>query len=312
MTISRRNVLLGGALGTACAVTAGLTAACGRSGHTISIAAGEPDGFYIEFANLLRPLLDARVIPTLGSVQNIRAVTAGTADLGLALADSLDAARIGAPAFGGRPMTLYALGRVYENYMQLVVRADSPVRTLTDLAGRSVSLGANGSGAALFGERLFATAGVQPGQTRHLALTDAVAALRDNMIDAMLWSGGVPTPLLAEADRAWGIRLLDLGDYVPALRARYGRYYDQLALPAGSYRSVSAVRTIGVPNLLVTGTHTDDSVVRDTVRALVEHAGQLVPAQARGTQYLDVGNLINTEPLPLHPAAASTYRALRG
>ncbi|MCM3886739.1 TAXI family TRAP transporter solute-binding subunit [Frankia sp. R82] len=312
MTVSRRKVLLGGALGAASLVTGGLTAACGRSDHTISIAAGEPDGFYIEFANLLRPLLDARVIPTLGSVQNIRAVAAGTADLGLALTDSLDAARTGAPAFGGRPMTLYALGRVYENYMQLVVRADSPVRTLTDLAGRAVSLGANGSGAALFGERLFATAGVQLGQYRHLALTDAVSALRDNMIDAMLWSGGVPTAVLAEADRAWGIRLLDLGSYVPALRARYGRYYNEIALPAGIYRAVGSVRTVGVPNLLVTGTHTDDSVVRDTVRVLVEHAGQLVPSQARGTQYLDVGNLINTEPLPLHPAAAATYRALRG
>ncbi|MCL9758848.1 TAXI family TRAP transporter solute-binding subunit [Frankia sp. AiPa1] len=310
--VSRRGMLLGGALGTACVVTAGLSAACGSSDHTISIAAGEPDGFYIEFANLLRPLLDAQVMQTLGSVQNIRAVAAGTADLGLALADSLDAARTGGPAFGGRPMTLYALGRVYENYMQLVVRADSPVQTLADLAGRSVSLGANGSGAALFGERLFATAGVQLGQARHLSLNDAVGALRDSLIDAMLWSGGVPTAVLAKADQAWGIRLLDLGGYVPALRSGYGRYYNEISLPAGIYRTVGAVRTVGVPNLLFTGTRTGDSEVRDTVRALVDHAGQLVPAQARGTQYLDVGNLINTEPLPLHPAAAATYRALRG
>ncbi len=313
MTLSRRRLLLGSAAGAVAAATAtaGATVACSTGDQPISIAAGEPDGFYIEFANLLGPLLHARVVPTLGSVQNIRAVDAGSADLALALADALDAARTGAPDFG-RAVRLSALGRVYENYMQLVVRADSSVWSLPDLAGRVVSLGASGSGAALFGERLFVTAGVFLGQTRHLALKEAVAALRDNQIDAMLWSGGVPTPVLAEADRQWGIRLIDLGGYVPDLRARYGRYYSQIALPVGTYRATGAVRTVGVPNLLVTGSHTPDSAVRKTVRVLVEHAGQLVPAQARGTQYLDVGNLINTEPLPLHPAAAATYRALRG
>jgi TRAP transporter TAXI family solute receptor len=289
----------------------GLTSSCSTDDRTVSIAAGEPDGFYIEFANLLRPFLHARVVPTLGSVQNIRAVASGSADLGLALADSLDAARTGSPAFGPA-VQLYALGRIYENYMQLVVRADSSVRTLADLAGRSVSLGANGSGAALFGERLFATAGVVLGQYRHLSLKDAVGALRDELVDGMLWSGGVPTEVLADADRAWGIRLIELGDYVPELRRRYGRYYNVIALPAGTYRSTGAVRTVGVPNLLVTGSRTPDDAVRETVRALVEHAGQLVPSAARGTQYLDVGNLINTEPLPLHPAAAAAYRELRG
>ncbi|SNQ50144.1 C4-dicarboxylate ABC transporter substrate-binding protein [Frankia canadensis] len=311
MRLSRRAVLLGAGAAALGVAVDGVTSSCSSHDRTVSIAAGEPDGFYIEFANLLRPFLHARVVPTLGSVQNIRAVDSGSADLGLALADSLDAARTGAPAFGPA-VTLYALGRVYENYMQLVVRADSPVRTVTDLAGRSVSLGANGSGAALFGERLFATAGVVLGQYRHLSLKDAVGALRDNLIDAMLWSGGVPTEVLAEADRAWGIRLIELGGLVPELRQRFGRYYNEIALPAGIYRSADAVRTVGVPNLLVTGTHTSDDTIRETVRVLVEHAGQLVPRQARGTQYLDVGNLINTGPLPLHPAAADAYRELRG
>ncbi|WP_261565400.1 TAXI family TRAP transporter solute-binding subunit [Frankia gtarii] len=311
MTASRRAALLGALAVGATAVTVAAAGGCSQDDPTVSIAAGEPDGFYIEFANLLRPLLHAQVVPTLGSVQNIRSVSAGTADLGLALADALDAAQRGSPTFG-QPVRLYALGRVYENYMQLVVRADSPVRSLPDLVGRAVSLGANGSGAALFGERLFATAGVTLGQARHLSLKDAVGALRDNMIDAMLWSGGVPTEVLAQADRQWGIRLLELGAYVPELRRRYGRYYNEVALPAGTYRAAGAVRTVGVPNLLIAGADCPDRVVRNTVRVLVEHAGQLVPKQARGTQYLDVGNLINTEPLPLHPAAVETYRALRG
>ncbi|WP_163552961.1 TAXI family TRAP transporter solute-binding subunit [Candidatus Frankia alpina] len=311
MTASRRAVLFGALAVGATAVTVTVAAAggCSQDDPPVSIAAGEPDGFYIEFANLLRPLLHAQVVPTLGSVQNIRSVSAGTADLGLALADAFDAAQKGSPAFG-QPVRLYALGRVYENYMQLVVRADSPVRGVADLVGRAVSLGANGSGAALFGERLFATAGVTLGQARHLSLKDAVGALRDDMIDAMLWSGGVPTEVLAQADREWGIRLLELGAYVPELRRRYGRYYNEVALPAGTYRAAGAVHTVGVPNLLVAGADCPDRVVRNTVRVLVEHARQLVPKQARGTQYLDVGNLINTE--PLHPAAADTYRALRG
>src|SRR5690606_13125999 len=121
------------------------------------IAAGEPGGFYVEFARLLARTLDARVLNTTGSRQKITAVNSGRATLGLSLSDVAEAAVAGDAPFD-RPLHLRAIGRVYENYMQLVVAADTPIRSVDDLAGRPISLGAEGSGAAIFGNRLLKAA----------------------------------------------------------------------------------------------------------------------------------------------------------
>ncbi|GLZ39757.1 TAXI family TRAP transporter solute-binding subunit [Actinokineospora sp. NBRC 105648] len=307
--ISRRTALLGLlALG-----------GCGLPSPqaTVRIAAGETGGFYVEFARLLaaeltatEPGLRVEVVETQGSVMNIGRVTTGGADLALCLADALAAARAGEHPFG-TAVPLPALGRVYENYMQLVVRADSPIRTLPDLAGRAVSLGAEGSGAALFGDRLLSAAGVAVTVDRH-PLAGAVTALRTDRVAALLWSGGLPTPALADLDASIGIRLLDLSPYLTTLRTRHGAVYEQVTVPGRTYSSPDAVTTIGVPNLLVPAPDLPDAVIRATVHTLVDHATRLVPQQALGTQYLDVRSLIDTTPAPLHPTAAETYRDLRG
>ncbi|MBE8523590.1 TAXI family TRAP transporter solute-binding subunit [Amycolatopsis sp. H6(2020)] len=314
MTLTRRTALLGG-LGFA-------LAGCSTAGYrgperTLTIAAGERGGFYLAFAELLsaelnrgEPLLHATAVPTEASVANVGLVQRGRADLGLVLADVAQTALDGGPPFAGK-VPLLALGRVYENYLQLVVRADGPVRALADLAGRAVSLGASGSGAAQLGERLFAKAGVAV-DARHLLFDDAVRALAGRRIDAMLWSGGVPTPKLAELTRTTPIALLPLDSVVPALRAAYGPVYDQVQVPDGAYRGVGALSTIGVANLLVCAPTLPDDVAAAVVRLLVERATALVPAEAVGTQFLDVRTLIGTQPVPLQPGAAAAYRALHG
>ncbi|WP_026423532.1 TAXI family TRAP transporter solute-binding subunit [Actinokineospora inagensis] len=307
MTLSRRAFLLGALTVAGCSYAA--------PNDRIRIAAGEPGGFYVEFARLLAGEINsigprAEVVETLGSVMNIDRLTTGAADLGLALADALAAARAGTPPFTAR-LDLTALGRVYENYMQLVVRADSPIHTLPDLAGRPVSLGAPGSGAALFGDRLLTTAALSV-TIDHNPLLDATTALHTGRVDALLWSGGLPTPALADLDTATGIRLLDLAAYTPALRAHYGPVYDQVTIPAGTYRDPTPITTIGVPNLLVPSPTLPAPTIDLIVNLLVTRATHLVPQQALGTQYLDVRSLIDTAPVPLHPAAAARYRALHG
>lgn len=311
--MNRRAALLGG-LGL-------VLSACDGSyrgpARTITIAAGEPGGFYLAFADVLAtelnravPALRCIALPTEASVENVGCVQEGTADLGLVLADVAQSALAGDRPFS-KPVPLYALGRVYENYLQLVVRAADRRHDLTALAGRPVSLGAHGSGAAQLAERVFATAGV-PVQAQHLRLADALTALRDRRIDAFAWSGGVPTPALADLNRTTPLALLPLTSVLPGLRKAYGPLYEPVQVPAGAYRGVGALGTIGVANLLVCSPKLPDEVAAAVVRVLAGRAAELVPAQAVGTQFLDVRTLIGTRPVALHPGAAGTYRALHG
>ncbi|WP_033287549.1 TAXI family TRAP transporter solute-binding subunit [Amycolatopsis jejuensis] len=313
MTITRRTALLGGLA----FALAGCDDAYRGPERTLTIAAGEPGGFYLAFAEVLaaeltraEPQLRCTAVRTEASVENVQRVRDGTADLGLALADIAQSALSGGAPFG-KPVPLQALGRVYENYLQLVVRAEDHLSDLQALAGRPVSVGAARSGAAQLGERLFAVNNV-PVEQLHLPLGDAVAALHDRRIDAFLWSGGIPTPALADLNRTTPLALIPLTSVLPQLRKIYGPLYEQVQVPAGAYRGVGALGTIGVANLLVCSPALPTDVAAAVVRVLAGRAAQLVPAQAVGTQFLDVRTLIGTQPVPLHPGAAATYQALHG
>jgi uncharacterized protein len=294
--VNRRVFLLG-------LLAAGCTG--GAPSGELAIAAGERGGMYFDFATLLAAQLTGlrgRALETEGSLANLALLADGRAQVALTL---VDAALVADPG-----LELRALGRVYENYLQLVVREDDPARVPADLAGRVVSMGAEGSGASLSGERMLVALGlVDSVRVEHFRLTDAATALADRRIDALLWSGGVPTPAL---DRLSGIRLLPLADLVPGLRAAHGSVYEQVPVPVGVYGATREVPTIGVANLLVCRASLPDPTAAAITRTLISRAAALVPQQTLGTQFLDARSLIGTAGLPLHPGSTTTYRNLHG
>ena len=307
MSLNRRALLglwLGGLL-TGCAG--------GSPDYRVRIAAGEIGGFYSEFAQLLAdalaeawPGLRPEAVDTEGSVANAELLRDGRADLGLLLADSAQAAPTGAL---GPPIDVRAIGRVYENYVQLVVPADSTIQRLPDLVGRTVSLGAPKSGSTFFGTRLLTRAGLDV-RTVTLPLESAVRALETGRIDAFLWSGGVPTPALRALDERTGIRLVPLDASVAGLCVE--STCEQVWIPPGAYRRTAGVATVGVASLLVCTPELPEELAAAIVRVLVSRASQLVPQQAVGTQFLDVRTLIGTGTVPLHPGAERAYRELHG
>ncbi|MGW4168745.1 TAXI family TRAP transporter solute-binding subunit [Streptomyces chartreusis] len=330
MTVPARRTVLRAAVGVACT---GLLAAAGTADarHTdrgpegrLRIATGESGNLYAAFGRLLAdqvraayPRLSCEVIHSEASVDNIRMLQAHRADVALSLADIAWAAYDGAAPFG-RPVPLRAIGRVYENYLQLAVRADAPIRTVADLAGHTVSLGAPASGGAVLGDRLLRAAGLTPGtdvQVRRLLLPQAVRAMRDGAIDALLVSGGLPLPALSGLGALRGIRLLPLASLLPRLRTGTepsGPGLEAVTVPAGAYRGTPEVTTIGVANLLLCRPDLPSPVAAALTDVLVRRATHLVPASALGTQFLDARSLISTGSVPLHPGAVVAYRELHG
>ncbi|MCF1592125.1 TAXI family TRAP transporter solute-binding subunit [Streptomyces muensis] len=330
MTGPARRTALRAALGTACAtLLAGAGTADARHTDrgpegTLRIATGESDGFYAAFGQLLAdqvtqvyPRLSCEVLRSEGSVANVRLVEERRADVALALADIAWAAYAGSAPFGRR-VPLRAIGRVYENYVQLAVRADAPIRAVSDLAGRTVSLGAPASGGAVLGDRLLRAAGLTPGtdvRVRHLLMPQAARAVADGSVDALLVAGGVPLPVLSGLDVRPGIRLLPLAGLLPRLRAgteRSGSGLEAVTVPAAAYRGTPEVATIGVANLLLCRPDLPAPVAAALTHVLVRRAGRLVPTTALGTQFLDARSLISTGVVPLHSGAVAAYRELHG
>lgn len=297
---------------------------------SVTVAGGEPGGFYLEFATLLAAALqhhgvadNASALVTGGSLDNLGKLLAGQATFAIALADAA-AEQFGAD---GMPSAgIMALGRVYENYVHCVVRQDSGIHDLAGLAGRTVAVGEPGSGTSLTTPRLIEAAGLASATVGtaltaavensvavlNLGLNDGLAALQGGKVDALFWSGGVPTAAIARSNREAALEFLDLSSLLPSIRTRYGPYYDRVLIPGGSYEGIPAVWTIGVANLLLCRSDLDDRVVKRTVELLVGHAEELIPRSSLGVQFLSPESLINTAGLPLHPAAAAAYRELHG
>lgn len=300
---------------------------------TVTVAGGEPGGFYLEFSTLLAEALQrhgvadrAVALTTGGSLDNLESLLTGKATFAVALADA--AAQQLATK---RPSSIgfAALGKVYENYVHCVVRKNSGIRDFTQLAGRTVAVGQPGSGTSLITPRLIEAAGLRSspagagapagGSARektvtvmNLGLNDGLKALQTGSVDALFWSGGVPTAAISAANKETGLGFLDLSALIPAMRTRYDIFYDRVLIPEGGYEGTSAVWTVGVANLLLCRNDLDDSTVKRTVELLVDHAQELIPRSSLGIQFLSPESLINTAGLPLHPAAAAAYRNLHG
>jgi TRAP transporter TAXI family solute receptor len=314
MTLTRRTLCR--------AAAAAVVAGCGTGtyrgpGRRITIAGGQPRGLYVKVAghlaeeiNRAEPGLHCEPKETRGSVENVELIAGGGADLAICQADVALSAVKGTDPFTSA-LPIVGIGRMYEDYLQVVVLKDSDLRSVADLAGRRVSVGAKRSGAVFTASRLMRAAGIEVLE-RFDSLDAAAAALRLRNVDAVVWSGGVPTEPLVTLDKEAGIRLLPLAPtLLTALRDRYGLAYQRVNIPAGVY-GASGTQTIGMANFLLCRRSLPEDVVAAITGVLVERADRLVPRDSISTQFLDPPAVIYLLGVPKHPGAESAYRQLHG
>lgn len=304
-------------------VTAALATGCGvRSdewpGERVTIAGGGADGVYFAYGSRLaeelsvRFDLDVAAEQTAGSVDNLLRVAAGEALLGFAQGDAAADAVAGVGAFV-EPLPVQAVARLYDEYLHVVVREDSDIDELADLAGRTVSLGAENSGVNVIASRVLDAADVDVASIDdpQLALADSISALEDSTIDGFFWVGGIPTPGIAELARTTPVRLVPIEQgWVADVNERYSHAYRQADLPVGLYGIEESEPTLAVPNYLVTASATPDGVVRDVLDGLFGARTSIahdVPVAA----FLDRTQAIFTGPVPLHPGAIDYFRSQR-
>ena len=270
---------------------------------------------YLAFAEILAKQLHTRypniaidVLPTEGTVDNLARLRTGDVDMGLALADVAERDRTTGPG-GTAPA---AVARVYENYLQVIVRDFTGAHQFADLQGRRVSTGATRSGGAMTSRVLFEAAGLS-GRVDMLTyrLRDALARLSDGSIDALVWSGGVPTPAITDLDIELPLRILDISQLAAPMSQIAGYPYVVRRVPTGGYVP-PGIRSIGVPNLLLCRQDIPTDLVAAVVDVLATDALHLVPPYVRGLQYLDAPSMIQTGLIPLHPGAVGAYRKLHG
>ncbi|MBO9626962.1 MAG: TAXI family TRAP transporter solute-binding subunit [Microbacterium sp.] len=283
------------------------------------IASGSATGVYYAYGSRLAEELSTEVgapvkaAQTAGSVDNLLRVDSGEALLGFAQGDAAADAVNGTGAFA-EPLDIEAVARLYDEYLHIVVRGDSDIRSIPDLAGARVSLGAENSGVNLIAGRVLEAAGVDEESIDdpQLGLTDSIRAMEEGSIDGFFWVGGLPTPGIQELAGSMPVRLLPVERaWVNAVNRTYSDAYRPADLPIGTYGLTESAPTMAVPNYLVTSSDTPDAVVRDVLDGLFG-ARARIAADVPAAALLDRRQAIFTEPVRLHPGALAYYRDMRG
>lgn len=295
------------------AVTAGVVAVACTGGSAglngvVRIATSEQTGVYYIYgqavAGLIRakmPDVEVSVLTTTASVENLQLVTDRQADVGFTQAD--------VAATWMTRASLVALARLYDDYVHVVVPAQAPVRTLADLRGRRVAMGATGSGTEVTATRLLTVAGLSPltdVRPVRLGLDESVTALRQGAVDAFFFSGGLPVAVITALARDIPIRLLDLGAYVAPMRHQFGEQYSERVVPRSTY-GTPPVATVGIANYLVVRPDMREEMAYALTRLLFDGRDILAQAHPAGAR-LNMRSAIDTYPLNLHPGAVRFYR----
>ncbi len=298
------------------------SAACGDGsrGRFLSIATGGTGGVYYPYGGGLAKVLNehlpgvrATAEVTAASVDNLKLIRDGKADIAFALADTVADAVAGRGGFSGAPAPAASLAVLYANYTQLVTLAGSGIRTVADLRGRTVSTGSPGSGTEVIAFRVLEAAGLDPqADVTHqgLGASESAGALKDGKVDAFFWSGGLPTAAVQDLAHSQGIsiRLIATGDLVAALQRQHGPLYFPLEVPAGAYPGVTEpVSVVGVANVLVVNRSMPDQLAYDVTRLLFEKQPELAAIHPEARN-LSLQTAVKGSPVDFHPGALRYYR----
>nr|MCU0764401.1 TAXI family TRAP transporter solute-binding subunit [Hydrogenophaga sp.] len=211
-------------------------------------------------------------------LQGHNLLQAGRGELALTLADSLSDAWNGnaEAGFNQKLDKLRGLSATYNNYIQIVASEDSGIKTLADLKGKRLSVGAARSGTELNARAVLKAAGLaysDLAKVEYLPFGESVELMKNRQLDATLQSAGLGV------DLSTAVKIVVVP--VPAdVVAKIGdAAYQPAVIPANTYGGQTAdVATVAIPNFLVTHSGVSDDVAYRMAKAMYDNIDTLYAA----------------------------------
>src|SRR5665213_2317403 len=256
------------------------------------------------------PGVKTQVQATKASVENLILLQQGRGEIAFALGDSLKAAWEGdeEAGFKTRLDKLRTIGAIYPNYIQIVATADSGIKTLADLRGKSLSVGAPKSGTELNSRAILAAAGLSyrdMGRVEYLPFAESVDLMKNRQLDATLQSAGLGVASLKDLSSSTEITVVPVPK---AVVDKIGPPFVAAKIPANTYTGQDKdVPTAAVLNYLVTSSAVSDDLAYQMTKWIFESLPELANSHAAGKE-ISLENAPIGSPVPLHPGAIRYYR----
>lgn len=289
------------------------------TGKTLNIVTGGTGAVYIVYGAGLAELLNkklgtaASAQATTASVDNMKLIRDGKADVAFTLADTAFDAVNGKGSFASpeKPSDAKALAVLYSNLTHLVVKESGGINAVPDLKGKRVSMGSAGSGTEIIANRTLEAYGLDPAadiSRERLGAQDSANALRDGKIDAFFFSGGLPVPAVLDLSTGTKIKVLDLADSISKMSAKYGNFYFPIKIPKSTYNTAADVTVSGVANLLVVPTNFDPALAQAILATMFDNKADLVKVHSAAND-LSLDSAVLGSPIDYHQGAIDFYKS---
>jgi len=293
------------------------TAGCSGGGKTkVTIFTGGTAGVYFplgsKYAELLNKYsdgIDATAVTSGASVTNAKAIGTDECQAALLQNDVSFYASKGTNMFDAAIPQLQGIACLYPETIQFVVKASSPIKSLQDMAGKNVAVGAPGSGTAVACEQILTAAGVWNSITRFdLNFAEAASAIKLGEVDAGFIVAGAPTPAIEELAVSEDVRIIEVPDAILSklLSSGYSFYVRQV-IPAGTYKMSAQCSTVAVQAMLCVRSTVPEDVAYDMTKILFTKLDELRSAHTKANE-IKLEAALNGMSLKLHPGAVKYYK----
>ena len=295
--------------------------ACGNaSGSKMTMGTGGTQGTYYGYGGVLGQYIknnagiNVTVVSTDGSKANIQGIDAGNYQLGTVQSDVMAYAWQGISSFQeeGKIQSFRTVAGLYKEAVQLVTM-DPEIKSVADLAGKSVSIGAPGSGVYFNAMDVLTAAGLTEADInpQYQSFGDSTDALKDGKIDAAFIVAGPPTPAITELCTTNDAYLVPIDGDIAAKLMADCPFYTEYVIPAGTYNGQTEdVKTVNIMATLIVSADAAEEDVYKLTAAIFDNIDAITAEHAKGAE-LNIQDAASIEGVPYH-AGAAKYFAEKG
>ena len=295
----------------------GGTADGGAKPTTMTMGTGGTAGTYYGYGGILGSQIKTstgitvNVVSTDGSKANILGIDAGNYQLGTVQSDVMAYGWDGSRSFEqeGALDSFRVIGGLYAEAVQLVTM-DPAIKSVADLKGKKVSIGAAGSGVYFNAVDILAAAGLSERdiQPQYQSFADSADALKDGKIDAAFIVAGAPTPAIQELCTTTSAKLVPIDGDVAKKLMESSPYYTTYKVPAKTYDGQEKeVTTVTVKATLIVSASASEDDVYNITKSIFDNIDAITAAHAKGAE-LSIENATDGITVPFHAGAAKYFK----
>ncbi|MFD4818996.1 TAXI family TRAP transporter solute-binding subunit [Peribacillus butanolivorans] len=287
----------------------------GGGSQNLSLLTGGTGGTYYplggQIGNIISDNTKANITPqTSGaSAENMETLRVGEAEIAFSQTDIGAYAIEGKEMFDGKPIdNIQAISSLYPETVQLVTTAKSGIKSVSDLKGKKVSVGAPGSGAYINAMQILEIHGLSDKdiKAQNLSFDESTDGIQAGNIDAAFITAGTPTGAVEALSVQNDIVIIPMADdKVQALVDKYP-YYAEDTIPSGTYKIKSDIKTVAVKAMLVVSKDLDEELVYEMTKAIYENTDKIT--HAKGKFITPETALEGLGDMELHPGAAKYFK----